>query len=314
MEYPKTESNVDYHTQIRRCELEMADCEAYVGPDGFGATLGWLDWYTERELLRKMAGMPKPYYEQDGITIYHGDNRELLRGLPKADLLLTDPPYGLGAARRNFGGQGVKRHMTGIVAGKAIPKRDYGDSDWDDIPADVKVLQLAMEQTRYHIIFGGNYFDLGPSRCYLVWDKLRGETDYADAELAWTNLDRAVRVIRWKWNGFLQQNSGKDKEQRFHPTQKPLSVMVWSLNQAPDDCQSVLDPWAGSGTTLVAAKALGRTAIGIEIEEKYCEVAAKRLSQQVLDLAPLESETSTNGTPHHNPMLDMLVECPTDLA
>jgi DNA modification methylase len=237
-----------------------------------------------------MAGMPKPYYEQDGITIYHGDNREILPVLPAADLLLTDPPYGLGAARRNFGGQGVKRHMTGIVAGKAVPKRDYGDSAWDDAPADMDSLRLAIERSRYQIIFGGNYFNLGPARCYLVWDKLRGETDYADAELAWTNLDRAVRVIRWKWNGFLQQNSGKDKEERFHPTQKPLSVMVWSLNQAPDDCLTIVDPWAGSGTTLVAAKNLGRKAIGIEIEERYCEIAANRLSQSVLDFSTPESE------------------------
>ena len=223
----------------------------------------------------------KPYYNHDGLTIYHADCREVLADV-SADLLLTDPPYGLGAARRNFGGNGVKRHMTGLVAGKAIPKRDYGDSAWDDATCDQELLNLAISRCPYQVIWGGNYFDLGPSRCCLVWDKLRGNTDYADAEIAWTNFDRVVRVIRWRWNGFLQQNSGNDKEERWHPTQKPLSVMAWAINQAPDTPSSILDPWLGSGTSLVAAKVAGMTGIGIEIEEKYCEIAAKRLSQEVL--------------------------------
>ena len=223
----------------------------------------------------------KPYYNHDGLTIYHADCREVLADV-SADLLLTDPPYGLGAARRNFGGNGVKRHMTGLVAGKAIPNRDYGDSAWDDATCDQELLNLAISRCPYQVIWGGNYFDLGPSRCCLVWDKLRGNTDYADAEIAWTNFDRAVRVIRWRWNGFLQQNSGNDKEERWHPTQKPLSVMAWAINQAPDTPSSILDPWLGSGTSLVAAKVAGMTGIGIEIEEKYCEIAAKRLSQEVL--------------------------------
>lgn len=223
----------------------------------------------------------KAYYEHAGITIYHGDCREILPLLEPVDLLLTDPPYGLGAARKNFGGNGVKRHMTGLCSGKAIPKRDYGDSGWDDVPADLQTLQAAIALSKEQIIFGGNYFDLGPARCVLVWDKLRGETDYADAELAWTSLDRAVRVIRWRWNGFLQQNQDS-KEERFHPTQKPLPVMTWAIRQAPAG-ETVLDPYMGSGTTLVAAKSLNRRAIGIEIEERYCEIAAKRLSQEVFD-------------------------------
>jgi len=147
-------------------------------------------------------------------------------------------------------------------------------------PPPAEVIDLAMASSRYHIIFGGNYFDLGPARCYLVWDKLRGDTDYADAELAWTNLDRTVRVIRYKWNGFLVEKP----EDRFHPTQKPLDVMKWAIMQAPIDCLSVIDPFMGSGTTLRAAKDLGRKAIGIEMEERYCEIAVKRLAQGVLAL------------------------------
>jgi len=232
----------------------------------------------------------KPYYQEDGITIYHGDCREYLmeaivadRFNLNSDLLLTDPPYGLGAARKHFGGNGVKRHMTGLCSGKAIPKTDYGDSAWDDIPADADLIEAARSLSKFQIIWGGNYFSLGCARCYLVWDKLRGETDYADAELAWTNLDKAVRVIRWRWNGFLQEDQA-NKEKRVHPTQKPLAVMRWCIQQAPTDCLTILDPFMGSGTTLRAAKDLGRQAIGIEIEERYCEIAAKRLAQGVLPL------------------------------
>jgi DNA modification methylase len=225
----------------------------------------------------------KPYYESDGISIYHADCREVLPYL-EADALVTDPPYGLGAARQKFGGGGAKRHLTGVFAGRpALRKRIYGDSGWDDKACDDELLRLAMSRTKRQIIWGGNYFDLGPSRCYLVWDKLRGDTDYADAELAWTNLERSVRVIRWRWNGFQQQHA----EERWHPTQKPLSVMAWALARLDPAPASVIDPFMGSGTTLVACKAASIPCVGIEIAERYCEIAARRLAQEVL---PLEGD------------------------
>ena len=218
-----------------------------------------------------------PYYRHAGITIYHGDCLEVMPSLGKFDLLLTDPPYGIGAAHYAHFGEGVKRHMSGVIKGPAIQKKGYGDSDWDDKPADLETIKAAMVLAAHQIVWGGNYFDLGPARCVLVWDKLRGDTDYADAELAWTNLDRSVRVIRHKWNGFLKAI----QEDRFHPTQKPLAVMKWAIQQPKETCESILDPFMGSGTTLRAAKDLGRSAVGIEIEERYCEIAAKRLSQEV---------------------------------
>ena len=126
---------------------------------------------------------------------------------------------------------------------------------------------------------GGNYFGLPPARGWLVWDK-DNTGDFADCELAWTNLEMAVRKIKYRWNGMLQQNMA-EKDVRYHPTQKPTAVMEWAIGFVPG-ARTVLDPWMGSGTTLIAARAKGMQADGIEINEKYCEAAKQRLSQGVL--------------------------------
>ena len=224
--------------------------------------------------------MATPYYEHGGITIYHGDCREILPTLAKADLVLTDPPYG------------VAKHLPHTTFGrdenrsrsKACAATDWGRLHWDEEPPSDETLMRIVAKGRHAIIFGGNYFALPPSPCWLVWDK-DNSGDFADCELAWTNIPAAVRKFRWRWNGMLQEHGGKHKEHRHHPTQKPLAVMKWCIERVPGDPQTILDPFMGSGTTLRAAKDLGRKAIGIEIEERYCEIAAKRLAQEVLPFA-----------------------------
>jgi DNA modification methylase len=217
----------------------------------------------------------KPYYEHAGITIYHGDCREILPTLPRADLVLTDPPYGIGADRNL---RANKQHGNA-----ATPSRDYGSGDWDSSVPDAETMRLVVGCGTLAVVWGGNYFGLPPSAGWLVWDKDNGRNGYADCELAWTNLPQAIRRIRYRWMGMLQEHAGRDKEERYHPTQKPLPVMRWCLSHAPE-AVTIIDPFAGSGTTLRAAMDLGRRAIGIEIEERYCEIAAKRLSQEVLPL------------------------------
>lgn len=212
----------------------------------------------------------KPYYQDEAVTIYHGDCRDILPELPKVDLVLTDPPYGIGEAA----GKNKSRVQL------AQPK-DYGYLDWDNQPAAQDLIDKIRLYGKWAIIFGGNFYTLPASSCWLVWDK-DNSGDFADAELAWTNLPKAVRIFKWRWNGMLQENM-KEKEYRYHPTQKPVSLMRWCLQLVPD-AQLILDPFMGSGTTLRAAKDLGRKAIGIEIEEKYCEIAAKRMSQTVMAL------------------------------
>ena len=212
----------------------------------------------------------KPYYQDDAVTLYHGDCRQVLPFLGQFDLLLTDPPYGIGEAA----GKNKSR-------GKLAIAKDYGRADWDDTTPPRWILDLARGMCRWHVIFGGNYFELPPSKCWLVWDKDNGTNDFADCELAWTNFDKAVRRLTYRWAGMLQQ-PGAPRENREHPTQKPEPVIGWALSHAPEGVKTVLDPFAGSGTTLVAAKRIGLSATGVEREERYCEAIARRLSQGAL--------------------------------
>jgi DNA modification methylase len=211
----------------------------------------------------------EPYYQDGGITIYHGDCREVMPSLPKVNLVLTDPPYGIGEAAGKNGSRSV-----------LALSRDYGNHDWDSAPPPPDLIDAVVRHGERAILWGGNYFGLPASSSWLVWDKDNGANDFADCELAWANLGGAVRKFQWRWQGMLQENMRR-KDARVHPTQKPLALMKWCLEIA-NFPSTILDPFMGSGTTLRAAKDLGRRAIGIEIEERYCEIAAKRMSQEVL--------------------------------
>jgi site-specific DNA-methyltransferase (adenine-specific) len=202
-----------------------------------------------------------PYYQDEAVCIYHGDCKDVLAAgvLPKTDLLLTDPPYGLG------------RRMSGGTWGR---EERYGDMwQWDVVPESKLLLDL-IQCARHAIVWGGNYYALPPSRCWLSWSKRNAVATMADCELAWTNFDKPSR--EWRGNVGVHTTG--------HPTQKPEALMNWCINQAPDGC-NVLDPFMGSGTTLVAAKRLGRKAIGIERERKYCDLAIERLAQGALGLS-----------------------------
>jgi len=213
----------------------------------------------------------KPYYEHNGITIYHGDCRDILPTLPKVDLVLTDPPYGIGAAG-GVGGYGSSDHKA----------KHYVD-DWDTRPNKYTVGMILLASTTA-IVFGGNYMtDLLPTNGHwIVWDKvgeMKFQNPFSDCELAWTNVDkRTVKKYVVIQQGFIS----KERE-RYHPTQKPVELFKAIIDDYSEETATILDPFMGSGTTLRAAKDLGRQAIGIEIEEKYCEIAAKRMAQEVLN-------------------------------
>ena len=220
--------------------------------------------------------MRAPDYERGNVKLYCGDNREIMAALPEClrfDAIVTDPPYGIKEARG-------KNKRRGLLCN---PK-DFGYSEWDDEPCSPEQFAAMQARSRWQIVFGGNYIVVPPATCWLVWDKLNGETDFADCELAWTNLPKAVRRIQFRWNGMLRDS----REPRVHPTQKPEPVMDWCLAQLPDGCQSVCDPFMGSGTTGVACVRRGLAFLGIEREPKYFALAVKRIDAAIDQYALLD--------------------------
>lgn len=214
----------------------------------------------------------KPYYQDDNVTLYHGDCLEILPHIV-ADVLVTDPPYGIGLDTEN----------RSRGRSKLTKSNDYPPVHGDDKPFDPTPF-LCFDRM---VIFGANNFaeKLPPSQAWIVWDRLdgiwgkreQGFNDGADAELAWTNLPGTVRTYRHRWLGMMRKG-----EPFLHPTQKPIGLMMWAIEKASDPGDIIFDPFAGSGSTLRAAKDLGRKAIGIEIDESYCEIIVKRLAQEVL--------------------------------
>lgn len=201
-------------------------------------------------------------------TLYCGDCRDILPTLGKVDAVVTDPPYGIGVDSA-MAKQGGTQYGAAAAA-----KRHYEATDWDAAPPDADLLREVIAASRWAILFGGNYFGLPASRCWLVWDKENGENAFADCELAWTNLDKPVRRIRHMWNGMIRKGQ---EERSDHPTQKPLGVMKWAIGHVPVPAETILDPFMGSGTTGVAAVQMGRDFIGIEREPKYFDIACKRI-------------------------------------
>jgi len=204
----------------------------------------------------------KPYFQDDAVTIYHGDCREIVPTLGRFDLLLTDPPYG------------IKRFAKGIGKGdRMINKADGGFNN--KVPTAEQLTAL-LDVAPLAVVWGMNNLPLPTTEHFLVWDKEQTVDNFASAELAWCNLPTPAKVFRF---GIHRHNKSKGGG---HPTEKPLALMNWCIGLA-GDVQTILDPFAGSGTTGRAAKDLGRKAVLIEREERYCEIAARRMGQGVLD-------------------------------
>jgi len=204
----------------------------------------------------------KPYYQDSAVTIYHGDCREIVPTLGRFDLLLTDPPYGTGFAARPTKWQ----RRAGMLP-----------ASWDvALEDDCAFVRSLAGMADKAIVWGGNYFCLPASRCWLCWFKPDAPPSMGMFELAWTSMDANPQHKS-------HSISATNAERVGHPTQKPLAVIMWCIGLA-GDVQTILDPFAGSGTTGRAAKDLGRNAVLIEREERYCEIAARRMAQEVLPL------------------------------
>jgi DNA modification methylase len=189
--------------------------------------------------------------------LIEGDCREVMAALPKVDAVVTDPPYGIGIASNPV-------------------RQKHERKDWDATAIGNEHLQAIRTISSEQIIWGGNYFNLPPSRGFLIWDKKQPENfSLAMCEQAWWSRDTNAKV-------FSKSVLGYDKQ---HPTQKPVALMEWCLGFLPN-AQTILDPFMGSGTTLVAWQRLGRQGIGIELEPDYFDIACCRV-QDVVNNPPL---------------------------
>ena len=208
-----------------------------------------------------------------GQRLILGDCLAVMREIGKFDAVVTDPPYGI--ADKWQGGSG---HGWG-KASQQTAKRNK----WDAEPLGLAECEAILSRAKSAVIWGGNYFPLPPARCWLVWNKPERGFTLAEAELAWTNLDTVVRVV----------DAPRSEPGRVHPTQKPVRVMEFSIEKAR--AKSVLDPFMGSGTTLVACQRLGRMGTGVEIDPEYFEVACRRVDEATrqpdLFVAPLAAPT-----------------------
>lgn len=217
----------------------------------------------------------------ESYTLYLGDCLDIMPTLGNVDAVVSDPPYGIGESSNNNSSRG-----------KLAIAKDYGRKSWDNSTAD-KEIELAVKISDHQIIFGGNYYRLPPSSCWLVWDKENGASDFADIEMAWTNLKKAARLKRYLWNGMLRANGEKRGD---HPTQKPIGIMEWCLSFIPDS-QIILDPFMGSGTTGVACARSGRKFIGIEKDPEYFEIACQRVQNAYGDFTLTNAEKEAGQMP-----------------
>lgn len=199
----------------------------------------------------------------DTVTLYLGDCREILPTLPKVDAVVTDPPYGLG-----------DKWQGGNAASKGKWKLSDGGAEmsWDMKP--VGNLPQVLACADHAIIWGGQYYELPPARGWLIWDKIVRNFSTGHCEMAWTTLSQPVRAFNYS-HGELAT------EGKLHPTQKPLPLMRWCLEQLPDRCRTILDPFMGAGTTGVACVDLGMEFIGIEYHGRYFDIACRRISDEL---------------------------------
>lgn len=205
-------------------------------------------------------------------VLYMGDCLDVLPTLDSVDLVCTDPPYGI-----DYGKQGSFSAYHGWG-----PWRE--NVTWDAARPPKELFDLLLRAGDEQIIWGGNYFTdyLPPTMQWLVWDKGQREFSLADCEFAWSSQQKAARIFNYP-RGAAKQD-GKE-----HPTQKPVALMAWCLGFAPK-AKTILDPFAGSGTTGVAAVHLGRAFIGIEREPKYFDIACRRIEQAYKQRPLFEAE------------------------
>lgn len=211
-------------------------------------------------------------YENNQIIIINDDCEKIMELMEdnSIDLVLTDPPYGIDIAK------------TGKIGGGVCKAKDYGSKDWDSFIPEKEVFNLIKKISINQIIFGGNYFtdNLKPSKSWLFWDKGQTAPTYADGELAWVNKGFGVKKYTYTWNGMIQQDM-KNKEERFHPTQKPIGLFKMIIEDYSKENDLIFDGFAGSFTTALACLNTNRRCIAVEKDKDYYNIGIKRIEKKL---------------------------------
>lgn len=220
--------------------------------------------------------MPKERVEHlaEGIVLHLGDCRDVLPSLGRVDAIVTDPPYGIDIVKNGRIG-GTSKDVARWNG--QINSEYHGPIIGDDKPIEPSFL---LDFKVPSIIWGGNYIadKLPPTKGWLIWYKRinNQSNNFADCEIAWSNLNCPARVYQQLWMGMLRDS---EAQEHYHPTQKSIGVMEWCIKKLPEECEIILDPFMGSGTTGMACGKLGRKFIGVELEERYFEIAIRRIEK-----------------------------------
>ena len=213
------------------------------------------------------------------LDLRNCDNMDLMREFPDKyfDLAIIDPPYGIGE-------NGDKNKSRGKLAVAKDYKSFY---DGDRSAPNQDYFKELFRVSKNQIIFGANHFISKipfDSSCWIIWDKNNGESDFADAELAWTSFNTAVRIFKYTWHGMLQENM-KSKELRIHPTQKPADLYKWILSKYAKQGDKILDTHLGSGSIAIACHYMNFDLVGCELDKDYFDAMQKRIKEETKQLS-----------------------------
>lgn len=231
------------------------------------------------------------------ITLHNMDNMEFMRTVPDKyfDLAIVDPPYGIGEGNKR---NKTRSSFTGFGGNKKwVQAKDYGGGEFDHAIPPPEYFDELFRISKNQIIWGGNYMVeyLKPSMGWIVWDKDNGDCDQSDCELAYTSFKKGLRQFTFRWHGLLQKDM-KNKEQRIHPTQKPVALYKWILNHYTTELKhplqpkdKILDTHLGSGSIAIACHDYKFELVGMEIDKDYFNAAVKRLKQHVSQTSLFDS-------------------------
>ena len=215
------------------------------------------------------------------ITATNEDNMLMMARYPDDyfDLAIVDPPYGIDVANDSRSGKSFKTNFGG--KSKMVKARSYKKSDWDKTPPEVDYFNELIRVSKNQIIWGANHFCnlfAANSTAWIIWDKDNGESNLADAEIAYSSFEKSVRIFSFKWHGMLQGNM-KNKQNRIHPTEKPIKLYEWLLMNYAKERDKILDTHLGSGSIAIACHNLGFDLTACELDKDYYDAAMKRLKQ-----------------------------------